>query len=117
MKRRQKRTDNVVAIGENSAGLLKSLSGKPFSKYVLRLYIAGSNLNSSRAIKEVRELCEGLLPVRCELEIIDLYQQPALAKRDEIVAAPALVKIFPLPRRIFVGDLSDKNRVLGGLGI
>jgi circadian clock protein KaiB len=58
-----------------------------------------------------------LRPSRCDLDIIDLYQQPWLAKDDDVVAAPALVKLFPLPHRTFIGNLSDRARVLAGLGI
>ncbi len=117
MRRRRSDKGKVVATGIRADGLLERLSGEPALSYRLRLYIAGSNLNSFRAIQNVRDLCDRLLQSRCELEIIDLYQQPALAKRDEVIAAPALIKTFPLPRRIFVGDLSDTAKVLRGLGI
>ena len=116
MTRRRKRKSNIVSIGVGSR-VLSRLQGVPAESYVLRLYIAGTNLNSVRAIENVRKLCKSLLPSRCDLDIIDLYQQPGLAKRDDVVAAPALVKLSPLPRRTFVGDLSDFARVLGGLGI
>jgi circadian clock protein KaiB len=116
MKRRE-RKPKIVAPGAASAELLKSLAGQPLLRYGFRLYIAGSNLNSSRAIQHFRELCRLLVPSKCDLEIIDLYQQPALAKRDNVLAAPALIKISPLPSRTFVGDLSDMRKVLAGLGI
>ena len=96
------------------------LSGEPAESYEFRLYVAGTNLNSLRAIESVRNLCALVRELggsRCELQIIDLYQQPALAQRDGIVAAPALVKAAPSPRRIFVGDLSNSSRVFAGLGI
>lgn len=85
--------------------------------YRLRLYVAGTNLNSFRAIQSVRQLCEEVLPGRVTLEVVDLYQQPKLAKRDHIIAVPALIKISPQPRRMLIGDLSDRERVLLGLGI
>jgi circadian clock protein KaiB len=85
--------------------------------YRLRLYVAGTNLNSFHAIECLRLLCDELLPSKVQLEVIDLYQQPELAKRDDIIAAPALIKISPLPRRMFIGDLSDRKRLLMGLGI
>lgn len=116
MKRRSNRP-HVIATGIGSDGLLQKLSGEPAPEYRFRLYIAGSNLNSARAIEYVRGLCDALQPSDCQYEVIDLYQQPALAKRDNVVAAPALVKIFPPPQRIFVGDLSDLGKVLNGLGI
>ena len=116
MKRRSNGPD-VIATGIGSDGLLQKLSGDPAPEYQLRLYIAGSNLNSVRAIEFVKRLCVALRPSECRYEVIDLYQQPALAKRDNVVAAPALVKIFPPPQRTFVGDLSDLGKVLNGLGI
>lgn len=116
MKRRSNRSE-IIATGIGGDGLLQKLSGEPAPEYRLRLYIAGSNLNSARAIEYVRGLCTTLRPSACNYEVIDLYQQPALAKRDNVVAAPALVKIFPLPQRTFIGDLSDTAKVLSGLGI
>jgi circadian clock protein KaiB len=90
---------------------------RPARNYRFRLYVAGTNQNSFHAIKSLRRLCEEVLPGRVELEVVDLYQQPNLAKRDQIIAVPALVKISPLPRRVLIGDLSDRERVLDGLGI
>lgn len=90
---------------------------RPARRYRLRLYVAGTNPNSFSAIQSLRQLCDEVLPGRVELEVIDLYQQPELATRDHIIAAPALVKISPLPRRMFIGDMSDQRRLLLGLGI
>ena len=90
---------------------------QPARRYRLRLYVAGTNLNSFHAIQSLRQLCDEVLPGRVALEVIDLYQQPELAKRDQIIAAPALIKLSPLPRRMFIGDLSDQKRLLLGLGI
>ncbi len=115
-QRRSKRAE-IIATGIGRNGLLEKLKGEPSPQYELRLYIAGSNLNSARAIERVQELCVRLKPSTCKWEIIDLYQQPGLAKRDDVVAAPALVKIFPPPSRTFIGDLSDTAKVLTGLGI
>ena len=116
MKRRSKRAE-IIATGVGSDGLLQRLSGEAAPEYHFRLYIAGSNLNSAHAIEYMRGLCTALEPSVCKYEVIDLYQQPGLAKRDNVVAAPALVKIFPPPLRTFVGDLSDFSKVLNGLGI
>src|SRR4051794_3955457 len=90
---------------------------RPARHYRLRLYVAGTNQNSFHAIQTLRQLCDDVLSGRVDLEVIDLYQQPDLAKRDDIIAVPALIKISPLPRRIFIGDLSDRRRLLLGLGI
>ena len=90
---------------------------RPARRYRLRLYVAGTNPNSFHAIEHLRQLCDEVLPGRVELEVIDLYQQPELAKRDRIIAAPSLIKIAPLPRQMIIGDLSDRKRLLFGLGI
>ena len=84
---------------------------------MLHLYITGVTPNSTRAVKNLKEICERHLKGRYELLIIDLYQQPELASRDQIVAAPTLIKKHPQPLRRLVGDLSDQERVLIGLGI
>ena len=87
------------------------------SKFVFRLYVAGSNLHSLRALENIRRLCREYLKGRFELDVIDLYQQPALAERDQIVTAPTLVKISPQPSITFTGDLDDTERILRSLGI
>ncbi|MDR3561184.1 MAG: circadian clock KaiB family protein [Negativicutes bacterium] len=84
------------------------------SKYVLHLYIAGSSPRSLRAVAKVKGLC-GSLQDRCELKIIDIFQQPLLAKADQIIAVPTLVKKLPCPVRLFVGDLSDSDTILACL--
>ena len=86
-------------------------------KYILRLFIAGINPKSKRAIENLRALCDEYLKDRYELEIIDIYQQPIYAKEGKIIAAPTLIKELPLPIRRFVGDLSDKDKLLLGLDL
>jgi circadian clock protein KaiB len=86
-------------------------------KYVLRLYIAGTTPRSTRAVANIREICERNLGGRYDLEVIDIYQNPSLAKGEQIVAAPTLVKKLPLPLRRFIGDLSDTERVLVGMDL
>jgi len=86
-------------------------------KYILRLYIAGTTPRSTRAVANIREICEHNLNGRYELEVIDIYQKPALAKDEQIIAAPTLVKQLPLPLRRFIGDLSDTQRILVGMEI
>jgi circadian clock protein KaiB len=85
--------------------------------YVLHLYITGATPNSTRAVRNIKEICELHLKGRYELLIIDIYQQPALAKREQIIAAPTLIKKMPLPARRLVGDLSDRTKVLAALGL
>lgn len=86
-------------------------------RYLLRLYVAGLTPRSTRAITNIREICETHLNGAYALEVIDLYQQPVLAKGDQIVAVPTLVRKLPLPLRRIIGDLSDRDRVLIGLDL
>lgn len=85
--------------------------------YVLRLYITGHSPNSRRAVENVRTICDEYLEGRYELEIIDIYQQPALAQKWQIVAAPTLVKESPPPLRKFIGNMSKTERILRGLDL
>ena len=78
----------------------------------MKLYVAGINTKSKKAIENLRELCEEYLKGQYELEIIDIYQQPKFAKEGQIIAAPTLIKELPLPIRRFVGDLSNKDKLL-----
>jgi circadian clock protein KaiB len=93
----------------------RRLQGTPSSWYILRLYVTGGTLSSLRAIARVREICEELLPGRYQLQVIDIYQQPALAAGDHITAAPTLVRRSPGPLRKLIGDLSNRERILAGL--
>jgi circadian clock protein KaiB len=86
-------------------------------KFVLRLYIAGISVKSSAAIRTVTALCEEHLKDRYELEVIDIYQQPTLAKGEQIIAAPTLIKKLPQPLRRFIGDMADRDRILLGLDL
>ena len=90
---------------------------KKDGKYVLRLFVAGINPKSKKAIENLREVCEEELKGQYDLEIIDIYQQPIFAKEGQIVAAPTLIKELPLPIRRFVGDLSNKKKLLLGLDL
>jgi circadian clock protein KaiB len=81
----------------------------------LRLYVAGQSPKSLRAFANLKTLCEEHLPGRYEIEIIDLIEQPALARSDDIVAIPTLVRHLPMPLCKIIGDLSNTERVLIGL--
>ena len=85
--------------------------------YSLRLYITGQTPRSAASIRNLREVCDEFLEGRFELQVIDLYQRPDLAKDAQVVAAPTLIKKLPLPLRRLVGDLSNKNEVLLGLDL
>ncbi|HLY71376.1 MAG TPA: circadian clock KaiB family protein [Puia sp.] len=92
--------------------VIKASFGK---KYVLKLFVTGNLPNSSRAIINIKAICRKHLRGRYDLEIIDIYQQPAQAIKEDIIAAPLLIKKFPLPEERLVGDLSDNENVLKGL--
>lgn len=85
--------------------------------YVLWLFISGASPNSTRAIVNLKEICEKYLPGSYSLEVIDVYKQPTLAKDEELVALPMLIRKAPLPARKLIGDLSDTLKVLKTLGI
>ncbi len=95
-------------------------AAEPFAAppaYKLRLFIAGMNPRSRVAIENVHRICDARLEGRLDLEIIDIYQQPELAARNQVVAAPTLLKLEPEPVRRIIGDLSDEARVLRGLDL
>ncbi len=86
-------------------------------RYALKLYVAGITPRSAEAIANVTAICEEHLAGRYELEIIDIYQQPVLAKGEQIIAAPTLIKKLPLPLRRLIGNMSQKDRILVGLDL
>lgn len=85
--------------------------------YVLRLYVSGVTPRSLMAIENIKVICETHLKDRYDLQVVDIYQQPHLARAAEIVAAPTLIKRLPLPLRKILGDLSETERVLVGLDL
>jgi len=85
--------------------------------YVLRLFVTGILPNSARAVINIKAICEKYLKGRYQLEIIDIYQQPDLALKEEIIAVPLLIKKSPLPEQRLIGDLSNLEKVLKGMGI
>ena len=89
----------------------------PSEKYALRLYVTGLTPRSTRAIECVRAVCEEHLAGHYDLEIIDVYQTPSRIIEDQIVAIPTLVKANPVPVRLMVGDMSNRDRLLHGLGL
>ena len=95
----------------------KARSSPSAGKYVLRLYVAGATLKSRQAILRVRQICETVLKDRCELEIIDVYQQPILARDGQIVATPTLVRELPQPLRRLIGNLSNPASLFVGLDL
>ena len=86
-------------------------------EFVLTLFVAGMTPRSLRAIENARQLCEEHLGGRCELEVVDVYQQPELARDSHVIAAPTLVKRLPPPLQRFIGDLSDSEPILVRLAV
>lgn len=96
----------------------KRLAAHPDARlYVLRLYVTGSTPRSSAAVATIRSICDQYLSGNYDLEVVDIYQQPAAAVGAQIVAAPTLIKYRPAPLRRMVGTLADRERVLAGLGL
>jgi len=85
--------------------------------YILRLYVTGSSNRSLRAVYNLKKLCEEYLPDDYDLEVIDIYKDPAAAREAQIIAAPTLVKKLPQPIRKFVGDMSNTQKILVGLDL
>lgn len=104
------------SVTEKFEQLIKSVAGNN-ERYVLRLYVTGTTPRSTRAVQNIRSLCDRHLEGRYDLEIIDIYQQPRLASGDQIIAAPTLIKELPQPIRKVIGDLSNEQQVLIGLDL
>jgi circadian clock protein KaiB len=95
----------------------KAAAKRDRAKYVFRLYVTGMTPKSTLAIANVQKLCEKHLTGCYELKVIDIYQQPKLAKGEQIIATPTLIKKLPLPLRKFIGDMSDTERFLVGIDL
>ena len=85
--------------------------------YKLRLFITGSTPRSTRALENMRRICDEDLAGRYDLEVIDVYQNPEATREFQVIATPTLVKVLPLPLRRIIGDLSNRERVLAGLDL
>jgi circadian clock protein KaiB len=110
-----KKKKTKVTRSPSKFDLTLSEPGK--DKYILRLYITGTTNRSVLALTNLKKICEEYLEGRYELEVIDLYQMPSLAKDEQIIAAPTLIKKLPLPFRRIIGDMSNIEKVLLGLDV
>jgi circadian clock protein KaiB len=99
------------------ASLELAAKSPPADRYLLRLYVTGMTTRSERAVRNLQDICDEYLKGRYDLEVIDIYQQPVLAKGEQIIAAPTLIKKLPLPMRRIIGDMSNRERVLLGLDL
>src|SRR5208282_5225897 len=111
MPLKRKRFDHTTKAFE------KALATRPAGKCVLRLYVAGASDRSLQAILRARQLCETELNGNYDLEVIDVYQQPILARDGQIVATPTLVREFPRPVRKLIGNLSNTKGLFIGLDL
>jgi circadian clock protein KaiB len=105
MQKKQEQESNAKSSIQNVA------------EYVLCLFVTGATPNSMRAITNIKEICEAHLKGNYSLEIIDVYQQADIAKREQLVALPMLLRKQPLPEKRLIGDLSDTTKVLNALGL
>ena len=110
-KQKKKKTESL------SEELAKKAEKRGKEKYVLRLYVAGMSTQSQRAVENITKICEENLKGRYDLEIIDIYQNPALTSGEQIIAAPTLIKKLPVPLRKFIGSMADRDRILVGLDL
>jgi circadian clock protein KaiB len=106
-----------IGLGISAKAFQRAVADNPRAHFVLKLYVSGMTPRSRRAIDNLQKLCEEHLPDGYDLDIIDIYQQPGLAKGAQIVAVPTLVRTLPLPLRRVIGDLSDPGRILLVLGV
>jgi circadian clock protein KaiB len=95
----------------------KALAASRTGKYVLRLYVAGATDRSRQALLRVRRMCETELNGEYDLEVIDIYQQPIIARDGQILATPTLVREFPRPVRRLIGNLSNTTGLFVGLDL
>src|SRR6478672_7855681 len=92
-------------------------NGDSDNSWHLRLYVAGHTMKSITALSNLRKICEEHLKGQYSIEVVDLIRNPALAKGDQILAVPTLVRRLPHPMRKILGDLSNTERVLVGLDL
>ena len=103
--------------GDSIGPVEKGVRKKEKDKYILRLYVSGMTRRSMVAIQNIRKICDEQLKDRCDLHVIDIYKRPVLAKGEQIIATPTLIKKLPPPLRKFIGDLTNTERILMGLDL
>lgn len=101
----------------NNNGRAIQAESDEFARWNLRLYVAGQTPRSLTAFKNLKDICEEYLKGKYQIEVIDLMENPTLARGDQILAVPTLVRKLPQPIRKIIGDLSNTERVLVGLDI
>ena len=108
-------------VKKKTSAIAKALAKKAKTagkeRYVLRLYVAGMTPKSSQAIINITRICKDHLKGRYDLRVIDIYQQPTLARGEQIIAAPTLIKKLPLPLRRFIGNMANREKIIVGLDL
>ena len=113
----KKKTTSKSAMRDAVPKVFAESARSQAKKWRLRLYVAGNTPNSISAFANLKEICENHLGGRYQIEVIDLLENPTLAKGDQIVAIPTLVRKLPFPVKKIIGDLSNRERVLVGLDL
>ena len=108
---------NIPEINDTPGKFERSMLEPNQGKYILRLYITGMANRSIMALSNLKKICEEYLEGQYELEVIDLYEKPWLAKVDQIIAVPTLIKGLPSSPHRIIGDMSNKESVLLGLDL
>ena len=93
------------------------VAGTTDALYILRLYVTGPTSVSARAVVNARQICEAHLRGRYQLEILNVADNVALATKDQVIAAPTLIRLAPLPLKRFIGDMSNTERLIQGLDV
>ena len=106
-----------MTLGGETPATPDATAGGEGGIFLLKLYVAGTTTNSANAFRNLKKICEEHLAGRYKIEIVDLLENPALAKGDQILALPTLVRKLPEPVKKIIGDLSNTERVLVGLDI
>ena len=110
-----KRRAPTKAVAKKKAPSMKAAAKS--KRYLLCLYITGSTPRSQQALSNIKRICDDHLRDAYELKVIDIYQSPQLAKDEQILATPTLIKKLPAPLRRLIGDFSNEERVLLGLDV
>jgi len=107
----------MTTTTERDVRVLFAEAARGDERYVLRLFVTGMTARSKRAIENLRAICDEYLEGRYDLDVVDIHQQPVLARGEQVIAAPTLIKKLPLPMRRLIGDMSNRHRVLLGLDL
>src|ERR1700678_1910970 len=115
MKKKAASAKKLVRKSARKSAVRKKAESQPEESWMMRLYVAGQSTRSVAAIANLRRICDTHMPGRCTIEVIDLMRNPELARDDQIVAIPTLVRKLPEPARRIIGDLSETDKVLMSL--